>query len=291
MWRNLKQDSSHSTISIALKISSLLFFLLSSFTNHDRLFVKAHPFIYGGCSPDKYQSTSTFEANFNSLLSSIASSASQSDYNSFAVGNDSSTPADAAVYGLYQCRGDLKTSDCSGCIQNAVNQITLVCPYSIAASLQLEACYVRYDNVNFLGRLDMTLVYKKCSRGTSNDVEFFKRRDDVLADLQTANGFRVSSLGSVEGFSQCLGDLSSGDCSSCLAEAVGKLKNVCGSASAADVYLAQCYARYWASGYYDSSSDSSTDDDVGKTVAIIVGVLAGFALVVVLLSFLRKAVG
>lgn len=36
---------------------------------------------------------------------------------------------------------------------------------------------------------------------------------------------------------------------------------------------------------------SSNQDQVGKTVAIIVGVLAGLAIVVVLLSFLRRALG
>jgi hypothetical protein len=87
----------------------------------------------------------------------------------------------------------------------------------------------------------------------SSDVEFFRRRDDVLEDLQTANGFRVSSSGLVQGFAQCLGDLSVSDCSTCLVDAVGKLKSLCGSAAAADVFLGQCYARYWASGYYDES--------------------------------------
>lgn len=108
--------------------------------------------------------------------------------------------------------------------------------------------------MDFLGRLDTSLMFKQCSKGVSNDVEFYRRRDDVLADLQTASGFRVSSSGLVEGFAQCLGDLSSSDCSACLAEAVGKLKNLCGSASASDVFLSKCYARYWASGYYDYSS-------------------------------------
>lgn len=90
----------------------------------------------------------------------------------------------------------------------------------------------------------------------SNDVEFFKRRDDVLADLLLAMGFRVSSSGMVEGFAQCMGDLGSADCTACLEEAVKQLKTLCGSVADADVFLAQCYARYWASGYYDYSGGS-----------------------------------
>lgn len=39
------------------------------------------------------------------------------------------------------------------------------------------------------------------------------------------------------------------------------------------------------------SLDASGEDQVGKTVAIIVGSLAGLAVFVVVLSFLRKALG
>lgn len=219
------------------------------------------------------------------------SSSTQAIYNSFAIGNDTSTSTEGAIYGLYQCRGDLKIADCSKCIESAVSQVGLVCPYTYGASLQLDGCLVRYEHIDFLGRVDTSLRYRKCSKSVSNDVEFFKRRDDVLAELEGALGFRVSSSGLVEGFAQCLGDLGASDCSSCLEEAVLKLKILCGSAEAGDVFLAQCYARYWASGYYDSSEDSSNDDGVGKTVAIIVGVVAGIAVIIVLLSFCRKACG
>lgn len=109
--------------------------------------------------------------------------------------------------------------------------------------------------MDFLGKLDTGLRYKKCStKSVTNDVEFFRRRDDVLADVEGAIEYRVSSSGLVEGFGQCLGDLGAADCTACLVEAVVKLKSLCGLAVAADVFLGQCYARYWASGYYDTSS-------------------------------------
>ncbi|KAK3195041.1 hypothetical protein Dsin_026351 [Dipteronia sinensis] len=286
MLRRLHSYSTH-------KPSSLFLFLFFFILSHNTYFIvtAAHIFIYAGCSQEKYEPNSPFEGNLNSFLSSVVSSSSQASYNSYAVGNGTSTPPEANIYGLYQCRGDLNTIQCSTCIQSLVNQIGLVCPYSYGASLQLEGCYVRYEHVDFLRRPDTSLRYKKCSKSSvNNDVEFYRRRDDVLADLETAIGFKVSTSGLVEGFSQCLGDLSSTDCTSCLAEAVGKLKNLCGSAAAADVFLAQCYARYWASGYYDLS-DSSHEDQAGKTVAIIVGCLAGLAILVVILSICRKAMG
>ncbi|KAL1830226.1 hypothetical protein ACET3Z_008638 [Daucus carota] len=266
--------------------SSRLYSLLFLFFR--LLQVKANMFMYAGCSQEKFQPNSPFETNFNSLLSSIVTSSSHDMYNIFALGNDTSISTDSAIYGLYQCRGDQKLIDCSKCIKSAVSQVGLVCPYAYGASLQLDTCLVRYEHFNFFGKLDTSLRFRKCSRSVSNDVEFFRRRDDVLADLQRAVGFRVSTSGLVEGLAQCSGDTSASDCAYCLSDAVGKLKSLCGSAEAADVFLAQCYARYWASGYYDSSP-SSNSDDVGKTVAIIVGVVAGIAVVIVLLSFCRKA--
>lgn len=165
-----------------------------------------------------------------------------------------------------------------------------MCTNGYSGAIQLDGCLVRYDNINFLGKLDTMLEYKKCSKSSSNEGEFFQRRDDVLAELETGDGFRVRSVGTVEGFGQCVGDLNGDDCSTCLAEAVQKLKTVCGSSVAGDVFLSKCYARYWASGYYSSNdpADTSDDDELGKTVAIIVGVLAGVALFTVLLSFLKK---
>ncbi|KAK7395641.1 hypothetical protein VNO78_16205 [Psophocarpus tetragonolobus] len=288
MLRSLQLHCTYRIIS-ALRLSLLIFF--SSVLRAHGYPSRAHMFVYAVCSQEKYQPNSPFEGNLNSFLSSVISSSSDVTYNSFAIGNGTSTPQEGNVFGLYQCRGDLHPSDCSKCVARSVNQIGLVCPYALGASLQLEGCLVRYEHSgDFLGKLDTSLRFKKCSKAVTSDVEFFRRRDDVLADLQTANGFRVSSSGMVQGFAQCLGDLSISDCSSCLSDAVGKLKSLCGSAAAADVFLGQCYALYWASGYYDES-DSSNNDQVGKSVAIIVGVFSGLAVLVVLLSICKKAAG
>lgn len=130
----------------------------------------------------------------------------------------------------------------------------MLCPDTYGGSLQLDGCFLRYERADFLGKSDESLRYKKCSDGGSNDPEFLRRRDDVLADLGGAAGFRVSATGAVEGYAQCLGDLEAEDCSACLSDAVAKVKTLCGAAVAGDVFLAQCYVRYWEAGYYDSSS-------------------------------------
>ncbi|XP_073155932.1 plasmodesmata-located protein 8 [Henckelia pumila] len=271
---------------------TILFFFIIFLTNNIRS-TKSHAFVYSGCSQEKFQPDSPYQTNLNSMLSSITSSSYTTLYNSFTLGTDPSavSPPEGAVYGLYQCRGDLNTKDCSACIASSINQIVLLCPHSYGATLQLDGCFVRYEHVDFLGKPDTTLVHKKCSDRLLNDAEFLRRRDAVLDDLRGAVGFRVSSAGSVEGYTQCFGDVTGGDCSSCLGDAVEQVRSLCGSAAAADVFLAQCYVRYWESGYYNNPSDSSNEDDVGKTVAIIVGVSAGVAVFVILLSFCKKAFG
>ncbi|XP_031128452.1 plasmodesmata-located protein 8 [Ipomoea triloba] len=258
--------------------------------------VKANMFIYAGCSQgNKYQPNTPYEATLNSLLSSMATSSSQSLYNSFALGNYSSGNPDGSVFGLYQCRGDLKTRECSICVAKAIEEVSLVCPYTLGATMQLEGCFVRYEHSDFIGKLDTSLMFKRCGYedGVNDAEDFVKRRDEVVADIQQGAamaGFRISSSGSVHGLAQCLGDLSASDCSACLSDAVAKMISLCSrSATAADVFLAQCYARYWVSTYYKAAPDSTNDDEVGKTVAIVVGVLAGVAIFVVLLSICRKA--
>ncbi|KAK9051546.1 hypothetical protein SSX86_028173 [Deinandra increscens subsp. villosa] len=271
------------------KLSSNIFLFLTFFS----CFVRSYVFTYYGCSQEKFQPNTQFETNLNSLLSLFVSSSSQTLYNSFAIGNDTNAPINSPIYGLYQCRGDLRTPECSECVKNTVSRIGVVCPYSYSASLQLEECLVRFENYDFLGKLDASLRFKKCSKGVSHDVQSLKRRDDILDELgEVDQGFRVSGSGLVQGFSQCLGDLNKNDCSSCLEEAISKLKSLCGSSQAGEVFLAQCYMRYWTSGYYDSPSRSSRDDDdVGKTIAIIVGVVGGVAAFIVLLSFCGKSKG
>ncbi|SPT19226.1 unnamed protein product [Triticum aestivum] len=244
-------------------------------------------FIYAGCSPSKYQPGTPYEGNLKSLLASITDAAPNAAYSSFANG----TGDGAAAYGLYQCRGDLGNAECAACVRDALAQLGQVCPGAYAASLQLEGCYVRYDGTNFVGRPDTAMVYRKCSASTSADAGFLRDRDAVLGALQAAaaDGYRVGSSGSVQGVSQCLGDLAAADCTGCLAQAVGQLKGACGTALAADVHLAQCYVRYWASGYYFRPSQDYSQDDVGRTLAIIIGILAGLALIVVFISFLKKS--
>lgn len=262
--------------------------------------VESQSFVYEGCSQEQYSAGSNYENNLNSLLGNLLRQASDTDYYNASAGSGSD-----AVYGLYDCRGDLSGDDCANCIKNAMSQISNVCLRTRGARIQLDGCFMHYDRINFFGQTDSSFIYKNCGGTLSSDGNFNNHLNTVLSNLMTANsvnsnGFRVtssgdSSTGFVHGLAQCEGDLSVSDCGDCINAAVQRLKDNCGTAVSGQVYLSKCYVRYAQDVFYRDSSGngngSSSDnggDDAGKTVAIIIGLLAGVALIVVFLSFLRQ---
>lgn len=211
-------------------------------------------FIYVGCTQLKYNPGTPYESNVNSILASLVNSASISNFNNFKISLPGSTQSDV-VYGLFQCRGDLSNSDCHGCVANAVTRLGTFCVSASGGALQLDGCFVKYDNTSFLGVEDKTVVSNKCGPSIGYDSDLLTRRDAVLAYL-TGGGqyFRVGGSGKVQGMVQCIQDLSMNECQDCLSEAIQRLKTECGTSPWGDMFLAKCYARYSESGAYSSKS-------------------------------------
>ncbi|XP_076919342.1 plasmodesmata-located protein 7-like [Bidens hawaiensis] len=274
------------TLLLLLLLLSLLFFLTLLHPSHS----STDAFIYGGCSQIKYTPGSPYESNLDSLLTSLVNSATYSSYNKYSISG--STQQDV-INGLYQCRGDLAMPDCATCVARAVTQLAPLCPQACGGAVQLEGCFVKYDNTSFTGQEDKTVVMKKCAPSVGYDPEVMGRRDAVLTRLGTTGGlYRVGGSGDVEGVAQCVGDLSSGKCEDCVTEAIGRLKSDCGGAVFGDMFLAKCYARYSTSGAHAyAKSHHGEHDEAEKTFAIIVGLLAGVALIIIFLTFMRKAFG
>ncbi|XP_071711982.1 plasmodesmata-located protein 7 [Rutidosis leptorrhynchoides] len=249
---------------------------------------KTDSFIYAGCSQIKYTQGSTYESNLDSLLTSLVNSATYSSYNKYSISG--STQQDV-INGIYQCRGDLAMPDCATCVARAVTQLAPLCSQTCGGAIQLEGCFVKYDNTSFIGVEDKSVVMKKCAPSVGYDPAVMGRRDAVLASLGSAGGlYRVGGSADVEGVAQCVGDLSNGKCQDCVSEAIGQLKNECGGAVFGDMFLAKCYARYSTSGAHAyARSHHGEHDEAEKTFAIIVGLLAGVALIIIFLTFMRKA--
>ncbi|GAB4840441.1 hypothetical protein Ancab_021208 [Ancistrocladus abbreviatus] len=270
--------------------AALFLFFTTSYLSFSCSFAATDQFIFGGCSQIKYAPNSQYETNVNALLTSLVSSATYTSFNKFTVGAGSSD----VVYGLFQCRPDLQQSDCASCVAHSVSQLGILCVDKCGGALQLDGCFVKYDNTSFLGVEDKTVVVKKCGPPIGYDLNELTRRDEVLGSLASGSQlFRVAGSGDVRGVAECVGDLSAGECQDCLSAAVGRLRGDCANAMAAwgDVFIAKCYARYSVGGdhsYASSSSGSSQDNEIEKTLAILIGLIAVVALIIIFLAFLQK---
>ncbi|GMH20339.1 hypothetical protein Nepgr_022180 [Nepenthes gracilis] len=245
-------------------------------------------FIYSGCSLQKYAPNSQYETNVDSLLTSLVNSAMYASYNKFTTGAGSST----VVHGIFQCRPDLQLSDCSSCVASSVSQLGVVCINSCGGVIQFGGCFVKYDNVSFLGVEDKTVVVKKCGPPIGYDSGALNQLDSALSYLTSQSGlFRVWASGDVRAVAECVGDLSAGECQDCLSSAVGLVKSDCLAAAWGDVFLTTCYARFSFGGdhSYSNHGSSNNDDEVQKSIAILIGLIAGVALLVFLLAFWRKS--
>ncbi|XP_074588926.1 plasmodesmata-located protein 7-like [Curcuma longa] len=270
----------------------LLLLLFSSMASSSSSASSDDDFVYAGCSQPKYAAASPYQYNLGALFASLANSAAFSSYANFT----SAAAGTPAAYGLFQCRGDMAVSECAACVRSGLSQLSALCPSAAGASVQLRGCYLRYGNDSFLGKPDTSVLYKKCaspsaSGGHGDDESGMQlsMRDAALAALQPSGGgsYRVGAAGEVKAVAQCVGDQSAKQCDECTAAAVARLKEVCGLAGAGDAYLGKCYVRYSSDGVDASHDDHG--DEAGKTVAIIIGLIAGVALILLFLSFIRKA--
>ncbi|KAG2610422.1 plasmodesmata-located protein 6-like [Panicum virgatum] len=288
-------------------------------------------FVYAGCSQARYDPGSQYAADVDSALSSLVNSAGFTAY-----ANYTSPSAATGLAAVYQCRSDLPAAVCGACVKSAASKLSSLCNAAAGAAVQLRACFVRYGNDSFLGKQDTTVLFKKCGGESAGDTGVVAMRDAALGALVAASApadegsYRAGAAGYVQAMSQCVGDLSAKACSDCVSAASAQLKAGCGFASAGEVYLGKCYARFWSNAAAGSSGGGvpvgggagggagasngvggagvggasngyayggfvpntyGQHDESGKTLAIIIGLVAAVAIVIVLLSFVRRAGG
>lgn len=213
-------------------------------------------FVYAGCSQGRYDPGSQYAADVDTALSSLANSAGFTAYANY------TSPSPSGLEGVYQCRSDLPAAVCGVCVKSAVSKLASLCSAAAGAAVQLRACFARYGNDSFLGKQDTAVLFKKCG-GTPGDAGGVAMRDSALGALVAAaapagGGFRTGGSGAVQAMSQCVGDLGAKPCSDCVSAAAAQLKAGCGYATAGEVYLGKCYARFWANGGGGFSSSSSS---------------------------------
>ncbi|CAK7349426.1 unnamed protein product [Dovyalis caffra] len=93
------------------------------------------------------------------------------------------------VFGLAQCRGDVSSKDCFNCIQDAAKQIREVCPDQADARIWFDCCFLQYDNINFIGRVDTDFSIFYFNMEEATEFEDFHDELAALTDQIRAEAF------------------------------------------------------------------------------------------------------
>ncbi|XP_020578992.1 cysteine-rich repeat secretory protein 3-like [Phalaenopsis equestris] len=258
--------------------------------------------IYKGCANQQFPGGGVGGAQqtLSSLSSTIISQSASSKFYKTTTSSSSSQP----IFGLFQCRGDLSSSDCAACVAKAVQMWSSLCGATVATRIQLAGCYALYEISGFPQVSGTQMLYKTCGSGGGGGVGFEEKRDTALSSLENGvtggGGFFATSYQSVYAMAQCEGDLSSADCGECVQQAVQKSQVECGGASSGQVYLDKCYISYsyYPNGVPRGGGGGSGGGEVGvamevgqqtgKTVAIVVGGAAALGFLVICLLFARN---
>ncbi|GLJ38397.1 hypothetical protein SUGI_0781830 [Cryptomeria japonica] len=206
--------------------------------------------IYAAYNVVKFSNGSQFDSNLEALLQTLTEKAS---YAGFGVSvNGQETPNQ--VSGRLQCRGDLSPADCSACSAEAVKAVRRDRPNAIGARVQLEHCFLRYENYTFISDLDSNFWYGVSNVSKDTDIHFNAGVRDLLADLSSRaptspikfalGSLAVSSNVSIYGMEMCWRDMSRNDCAGCLSKGYEQLFSCCSEKVGAQVFMGSCTLRY-----------------------------------------------
>ncbi|KAI3460992.1 hypothetical protein Pfo_017655 [Paulownia fortunei] len=274
--------------SLILSLILAIFSTLGSSSDYTNL-------VFKGCADQKFQNFNGFyKQTLKNLFGTLTSQSSAAKFYKTTSGDGSS-----AINGLFQCRGDLSNDDCNSCVKKAPALAQKLCGQAVAARIQLNGCYLRYEISGFRQVSGTELLYKICGSTRASGAGFGDRLDSALGEIVKGvgsgnNGFYAGGYQSVYVLGQCEGDLGGGDCVSCVKNAIDRAKSECGSSISAQIYLQECYISYT---YYPSGvpsnqqslSSSGTGKHPQKTVAIVLGGLVGVGLVMACLLFTKSA--
>lgn len=206
--------------------------------------------IYAACNVAKYSNDSQFDSNLQELLKTLTEKAAYAGFGASVYGQEGPNQ----LSGRLQCRGDLSPADCQACSAQAVKVIHRDCPNAIGARVQLDHCFLRYENYSFLSELDTNLWYNLFNVNENMDTHFNAAVSDLLADLSSrvpASPIKfgmgssvVSSNVTIYGMEMCWRDMSTKDCAACLSKGYEQLFSLSSQRVGAQVFMGSCTLGY-----------------------------------------------
>ncbi|KAI4323621.1 hypothetical protein L6164_023214 [Bauhinia variegata] len=214
-----------------------------------------------------------YQTNLNNVLTLLSSDAATSrGYNHTAEG----TGTKDAVYGLYDCRGDVVGRFCQFCVSTATREIPTRCPNRLSVVVWYDFCMFRYSNKNFFGNLSISPSWNfSGSKNISGPSELekalsFMRSLIGKATVETnqlfaMDVFDLSQNNKRYGLVQCSRDLTNEECSQCLTAMVDKVSQCCGAKQEWLVWAHSCLIKYDDSMFYDLNTQTTSSSPVTET--------------------------
>ncbi|MBA0829762.1 hypothetical protein Goarm_014345, partial [Gossypium armourianum] len=173
---------------------------------------------------------STYKTNLDRLLSSFTlNTSNENGFYNFSSGQGSNIANALAL-----CRGDVNSSDCFTCINNANDELRNRCPYQREAIIWYDYCMFRYTNRTILGVAETSPRFYMWNLNNVTNVDAFNQAVSSLMDNLTNIASTGTSLGkfatgsaripflTIYALVQCTPDLEDTVCKSCMSQAIGE---------------------------------------------------------------------
>ncbi|KAL5195001.1 Cysteine-rich receptor-like protein kinase 25 [Glycine soja] len=219
------------------------------------------------CSINKITTDITFLSNLKTLLSFLSSNST--------VKTSFKTTV-STIGGLFMCLGDLSLTLCQLCVQDAIQRISSVCPYSKEAIIWYNHCLLRYNDTPSYSTLNTSspsyrdfhtlnttkpnqlqsfftwtlanTLYKVQYETDDSTIKNYAKKEEKLNDHQT-----------LYTLAQCTPDLVNHDCQDCL-ENIFKYEIpwCCMESPEGQVLYPSCFIKFGLSPFYtDASQDEA----------------------------------
>ncbi|XP_043698651.1 cysteine-rich receptor-like protein kinase 15 [Telopea speciosissima] len=248
--------------------TGLLIFLLSSSLLWSLSQSTQPYFAAKDCSGDYYSIGDTYRGGLIRLFTELSNNAN----NSIGGGGfySASFPQNPnPIYGLYMCRGDITSEDCSQCVSTALGNITISCPNTTNAIIWYDLCMLRYTNQSSIfSTMQYNPAYYLLNVNNSTNSSQFRQavidlvgvgglaKQAAYSTHMYADGARYyTSNNEIYGLVQCNPKISQDDCFNCLGQAEGIITTQgINGFEGARVLMPSCNLRYEIYPFYESSA-------------------------------------
>ncbi|XP_038689934.1 putative receptor-like protein kinase At4g00960 [Tripterygium wilfordii] len=224
-------------------------------------------------------SNSTYAANRNLILSSLASNASAEPgfYTTQTIGQEPNK-----VYAQALCLADSTTDSCNRCVETSRETIMAQCANEtggISWGPDYPPCIVRYSNRSIFGKPELSPFRSgyNTDQIASNQEEFDQVWNGLMENITTkasmgsdtlkyATGeINVSNNERIYALMQCTPDLSQSDCAYCLRESVSYFNSCCHGKQGGYVLYPSCMYRWDMYPFYGLIVDGSSPPALPQT--------------------------